>query len=139
MRARASALLGNLVQRMAGEAARELVDFVHEVLVASVGEDYEWPGNVRELEQAVRRILITRSYEPQRIRQRDPAIELARRMHEGAMNADELLSNFCAALHERFGTFEEVARRANLDARTVKRYLAQHRERHAKSSTTRSS
>lgn len=44
---------------------------------------------------------------------------------------------FCATLHERFGTFEEVARRANLDARTVKRYLAQHREQQAGPPTKR--
>jgi len=121
------ALLASLLQRMAGEAAPELTGFVREMLVESVGAHYDWPGNVRELEQAVRRILITRRYEPQRGQARDVSEEVARRMSEGTIDADELLASFCGMLHERFGTFEEVARRANLDARTVKRYLAQRR------------
>lgn len=121
------ALLTNLVQRTTGEAGNDLAGFVRERLISSVGEGYDWPGNVRELEQAVRRILITGSYEPQRVREHDITAQLCRRMQDGSIDADELLSTFCAMLHERFGTFEEVARRANLDARTVKRYLAQHR------------
>jgi transcriptional regulator with AAA-type ATPase domain len=121
------ALLRNLLGRMAGDGANELVPFVHERLMTSVGEDYEWPGNVRELEQAVRRILITGGYAPERAPALDGTAQLSRRMQDGSIDADELLSTFCAMLHERFGTFEEVARRANLDARTVKRYLAQAR------------
>jgi transcriptional regulator with AAA-type ATPase domain len=119
------ALLHSLLQRLAGEAAPDLAGFVRETLLESVGEHYDWPGNVRELEQAVRRILITRRYEPQRGHARDVSEELTRRMRDGTIDADELLASFCGMLHERFGTFEEVARRANLDARTVKRYLAQ--------------
>ncbi len=117
-------LLQGIIERMTGGRTPELVAFVREVLVASVGADYEWPGNVRELEQAVRRVLITGRYEPQRLSPGSAVAELSRRINEGAIDADELLATFCAALHERFGTFEEVARRANLDARTVKRYLA---------------
>lgn len=121
------ALLENMIQRMTGEAARELVELARDVLVTSVGQRYEWPGNVRELEQAVRRILITRVYEPQRSRERDAVAGLCQRVREGTIDAEQLLSKFCGLLYERFGTFEEVARRANLDARTVKRYLAQGR------------
>ncbi|HTD67812.1 MAG TPA: sigma 54-interacting transcriptional regulator [Candidatus Limnocylindria bacterium] len=120
-------LLASLVQRMTGETGSELIGFVRERLIVSLGEHYEWPGNVRELEQAVRRVLITGSYEPRRAAERDFADGLSRRMRDGSIDADELLSTFCGMLHERFGTFEEVARRANLDARTVKRYLAQKR------------
>ncbi len=121
------ALLQSLVSRMAGEGVDELVAFVRERLLVSVGKDYQWPGTVRELEQAVRRILITGAYEPQRGHAPDQAAKMLQRMREASIDADQLLSGFCALLHERFGTFEEVARRANLDARTVKRYLAQHR------------
>jgi transcriptional regulator with AAA-type ATPase domain len=121
------ALLQNLVTRMADTDAGELVTFVRDRLLTAVGENYAWPGNVRELEQAVRRILITGTYEPQRGHERDAAAEIVRRLRDATMDADQLLAGYCALLHERFGTFEEVARRANLDARTVKRYLAQHR------------
>jgi transcriptional regulator with AAA-type ATPase domain len=118
-----SLLLDSMVRRMTGDPADELVVFVRERLLASAGADYDWPGNVRELEQAVRRILVTRHYEPQRTRDHDSAADLGRRIQDGSIDADELLSQFCRLLYQRFGTFEEVARRANLDARTVKRYL----------------
>ncbi len=123
------ALLQSMIARMTGGAALELVEFVRERLARSVGENYDWPGNVRELEQAVRRVLLTGRYEPQRIQSHDALSALPQRIRDGSIDADELLATFCASLHERFGTFEEVARRANLDARTVKRYLAQHAER----------
>lgn len=40
------------------------------------------------------------------------------------MEASELMSAYCALLYQRFGTYEEVARRAKLDRRTVKKYLS---------------
>jgi transcriptional regulator with PAS, ATPase and Fis domain len=124
-------LLQSVIERTTGGAALELVEFVRERLLKSVGEHYDWPGNVRELEQAVRRILVTGSYEPQRVQSHDALSALPQRIRDGNIDADELLATFCATLHERFGTFEEVARRAHLDARTVKRYLTQHREQKA--------
>ena len=90
-----NALLENMIQRMTGESARELVEFVRDVLVTSIGVHYEWPGNVRELEQAVRRILITRTYEPQRIHETDAVAEFCRRVRDGSIDAEELLSKFC--------------------------------------------
>ena len=39
------------------------------------------------------------------------------------MNAQELLHAYCALLYQRFGTYEEVARRVKLDRRTVKKYV----------------
>ena len=45
---------------------------------------------------------------------------------EGTMDADALLAGYCALLHERHGTYEEVARRSKLDRRTVKAYLGKH-------------
>ena len=51
---------------MAGTDSPELTAMVKGAVEQSVGRDYHWPGNVRELEQAVRRILLTRAYAPQR-------------------------------------------------------------------------
>jgi transcriptional regulator with AAA-type ATPase domain len=118
-------LLEHLVTRMTGESAQELVRLVREVLHSGVGPDYEWPGNVRELEQAVRRILLTRRYETDRAAARNARDELVAGIDRGSLDADALLSGYCALLHQRHGTIEEVARRANLDRRTVKRYLSQ--------------
>jgi len=41
------------------------------------------------------------------------------------LDAQGLLAGYCRILHERHGTYEEVARRTNPDRRTVKKYLRQ--------------
>jgi transcriptional regulator with GAF, ATPase, and Fis domain len=85
--------------------------------------NYRWPGNVRELEQAVRRVLLNGAYTG------DPSASLAGEeslqalADSGELNAQQLLSLYCRMLHRRFGTYEEVARRTELDRRTVKKYI----------------
>ncbi len=44
-------------------------------------------------------------------------------IEDGDMDAQTLLSGYCKILYERYGTFEEVARRAGLDRRTVKKHI----------------
>jgi hypothetical protein len=39
------------------------------------------------------------------------------------VNAQSLLARYCFQPYQRYGTFEEVARRAKLDRRTVKKYV----------------
>jgi hypothetical protein len=90
----------------------------------AVGADYPWPGNVRELEQATRRILLTGDYtgsvSPKSVGLRE---QLVAGIEAGTLNADALLAGYCQVLYEREGTYEAVARRTNLDRRTVKSYL----------------
>jgi hypothetical protein len=118
-------LVEHLVTRMAGGAAPELVGLVMDVLRRGVGSGYPWPGNVRELEQAVRRILLTSRYDGDtRGLARDLRGQLLAGLDQGTLDADALLAGYCSLLHDRHYTIEEVARRTNLDRRTVKRYLA---------------
>jgi transcriptional regulator with AAA-type ATPase domain len=118
-------LVRHLVTRMTGAPAMELVALVMDVLKNGVGAHYAWPGNVRELEQAVRRILLTRRYQGDtRGVAPDLRGRLAAELDRGTLDADTLLAGYCALLFERHNTIEEVARRTNLDRRTVKRYLA---------------
>ena len=92
----------------------------------SLGKNYRWPGNVRELEQAVRRILLTRQYQGDfKAVAPDLRTQLLRGIDDGELDADDVLSAYCTLLNERYGTYEEVARRTNLDRRTVKRYIQQ--------------
>jgi hypothetical protein len=41
------------------------------------------------------------------------------------MDAQMLLSHYCALQYERYGSYEEVARRTALDRRTAKKYIDQ--------------
>ncbi len=117
-------LLGYLVSRTAGEEAEELRAMVRGVVRDNLGANYPWPGNVRELEQAVRRVLVTRSYQGQDTSSpKDLGDELVAGIQDGALDADALLSAYCALLYEKHGTFEAVSRCTRLDYRTVKKYL----------------
>lgn len=116
-------LLSSIVERLLGDADQEITACVQERLLADVGRDYDWPGNVRELEQATRQVLLTQHYAVQRPPALDLTSKLVTDIRAGQLNADELLAGYCGLLYERFGTYEEVARRTNLDRRTVKKYL----------------
>jgi len=118
------ALLAHSVERMVGKPSPELVEVVKNVIMKSLGKDYIWPGNVRELEQCVRRVLLKRDYSSdERIRDDDLKTKITIGIETGTFNANELLSNYCTLLYKQYGTFEEVARRTNLDRRTVKKYI----------------
>lgn len=121
-------LLSLIVERTAGGPSPSLVGIVQESLQESVARDYPWPGNVRELEQAVRRILLTKSYrgDEQGIAP-DLASRLTAGLSAGTLTADRLLAGYCELLYERHGSYEEVARRTKLDWRTVKGYIEKHR------------
>lgn len=117
-------LLNHVIKRITGASSPDLLKSVLTVLEKELPRDYSWPGNVRELEQAARRILLTNSY---RGDSREIPTDLQSCLHqgidEGTMNAQEILTAYCTLLYQRFGTFEEVARKTKLDRRTVKKYV----------------
>jgi transcriptional regulator with PAS, ATPase and Fis domain len=118
------AMLAHVIQRMTGEASKDLIDLVREVLDKDLSRHYPWPGNVRELEQAVRRILLTGHYRGDHSAVApDLSAQMVTGIEAGSVNAQQLLTRYCALLHERFGTYEEVSRRTGLDRRTVKKYI----------------
>lgn len=118
-------LLEQIVTRLSGDEAPELAAEIARALAQSPGPDYPWPGNVRELEQAARRVLLAGRYDPAPASSASsgPAGLLAARIERGELDADGLLAAYCRLLHERWGTYEEVARRTRLDRRTVKKYI----------------
>jgi transcriptional regulator with GAF, ATPase, and Fis domain len=115
-------LLEVIVERMTGGKALELVDLVSETLKKNVPETYAWPGNVRELEQAVRRILLTGSYAPETEASQNNQ-DLQTTFERFELTANQLLAVYCQSAMQHFGTRAEVARRLELDPRTVERYL----------------
>jgi transcriptional regulator with GAF, ATPase, and Fis domain len=116
-------LIGLIVKRLTGQAAPELIALVRGEAPAK----YAWPGNVRELEQAVRRVLLTQEYAgDHRAVATDLAGQIQNGIADGSLDADALLAGYCKLLHDRHATYEEVARRTNLDRRTVKAYIEKH-------------
>ena len=131
-------LLENRVTRIVNDAPKSLVTMLKNTIVNQLGARYPWPGNVRELEQYVRRILLSRDgniiREAETLRPPAETVdfsrnsggagisEIAARMSEGRVTAQDVLKAYCFYLHETLGNFGEVARRTRLDRRTVKKY-----------------
>src|SRR6266571_1175148 len=118
------ALVANILRRRIGLTRDAMAPLVCGVLVREPGTAYPWPGNVRELEQAVRRIILTQHYQGDaKSLAPDLRAQLLLDVEAGTLDAQTLLANYCHLLYLRHGTYEEVARRARLDRRTVKKYI----------------
>ena len=116
-------LLSRMIQN--GQTG-EIKGIILEALKRDLPPDYPWPGNVRELEQAIRSIILTRSYTGYRIpREIRPQSRLFDLIDKGPLEASELLSEYCYHLYQRMGTYMEVAKATKLDRRTVKKYIDQ--------------
>ena len=85
-----------------------------------LGRDYPWPGNIRELEQCVRNVLIRKEYRPPQARALPVREEFSRAVNSGMLTADELLRWYCTLVYAQTGSYEETARRLQLDRRTIK-------------------
>ena len=77
-----------------------------------------------DFEQHTRSILLKGTCQPSESRVSDTA---ATRLHSGidrsSYSAEAILSDYCKLLYDRFGTYEDVARRAEVDRRTAKKYI----------------
>ena len=110
--------------RIVGDDSSGQSDQVLSCLKRDLPSDSAWPGNVRELEQAVRRVLLTGRYVIEQPTMPADEIEhLADQMRAGTLAADDLLRRYLGLLHRRFGTYDEVGRRAKIDRRTARKYL----------------
>jgi transcriptional regulator with AAA-type ATPase domain len=117
-------MLAHAVTRMTGKERPAVVEAIREVLRRDVGDGYTWPGNVRELEQAVRSVLLIGAYKGETAcGPAQTSSSLLSRIESGELSLEELASEYCALLYERYGSYEEVGRRARLDWRTVKKYV----------------
>lgn len=110
---------------LAADQFDALFDRVQTAIADSVPPDYDWPGNVRELEQCVRRVLLTNRYDPCKgaVARENGSQAFFDDVERGSLNAQDVVAGYCALLYERHGTLAEVARKTQLDRRTVKKYL----------------
>jgi DNA-binding NtrC family response regulator len=115
-------LLTFTVRRVVGEDAGHTLAEVAEWVQKKLPAGYAWPGNYRELEQCVRNIVIRREYQPMSDPDQHAASDgdLLVRMNNGALTADDLISQYAALVYTKTGSYEETARRLALDRRTVK-------------------
>lgn len=122
-------LLENRINKIIGSTTKATANMVKKIIHNKLGRHYPWPGNVRELEQYVRRILLNRNNalidptDPLTIcTPGDMDTSLAQPISQGSITAQNLLRGYCYELYEKYGNLGEVARRTQLDRRTVKKY-----------------
>ena len=82
-----------------------------------------WPGNIRELEQCVRSVLIQHRYDPPEQPTATASELLGRKVMSGKLTLGELIREYCSFIYSQTGSYQETARRLDIDHRTVKRYL----------------
>jgi len=109
-----------MAQRVAGTEGTALAEEATLWIEANLGAEYAWPGNYRELEQCVRNILIRKDYHPQRREAVRKKGDLFAEARDGLLTASELLSRYCTLVYGQTGSYEETARRLEIDRRTVK-------------------
>lgn len=119
-------LLEDIVQRLLGVAAPDIVDRVNHTLSHDLPPTYAWPGNVRELEQATRSILLTGHYLPAPLPPlhstgSDPLLQ---HLLEGTLSLAQANAWYCNRLVQTLGSYEAAAARLGIDWRTVKQKIA---------------
>jgi transcriptional regulator with PAS, ATPase and Fis domain len=115
------ALVRFLARRVAGDAEAEpLAEETERWIDGHLGDSYRWPGNVRELEQCVRNVMIRGECRPPHAAPVSGRQRVAEEMLAGSLSADELLRRYCTLVYAQTGSYQETARRLNIDRRTVK-------------------
>lgn len=116
--------LREVVVYMAHKVAGPEADALTQEVLAWIGQHlepgYPWPGNYRELEQCVKNVLIRRDYRPARSGSEDAVAEFSQDLRLGRLTADQMLARYCTMVYQQTGSYEETARRLQLDRRTVK-------------------
>ncbi len=107
-------------RRVAGPYAEPLAKEVQHWVDHHLDPRYPWPGNYRELEQCVRNILIRKEYQAPVVESSVKTRDLFAEARQGTLTANELLTRYCSLVYSQTGSYEETARRLELDRRTVK-------------------
>jgi DNA-binding NtrC family response regulator len=114
-------LLIFIARRVVGDEAETLASEVESWILEHLGAEYPWPGNIRELEQCLRNVLVRKEYRPSPRNTPSPRDEFVSAFEAGSLTAEELLQRYCTTVYAQTGSYEETARRLQLDRRTVKK------------------
>ena len=115
------ALVRAIVERVAGvEGADLLAEEVERWIDTRLGVAYGWPGNFRELEQCVRNVMIRGEYHPSSSTSPTSERRLTDGLLDGSLTADALLRRYCTMVYAKTGSYQETARRLELDRRTIR-------------------
>jgi transcriptional regulator with PAS, ATPase and Fis domain len=110
-----------MTRRAVGEEAAGMLPEVEQWIKTNLPGNYRWPGNYRELEQCVRNIVIRRSYRPiEAERQNNAAEAFFEKFRSGRLKMTEVVSHYVMQVYRETGSYEETARRLDIDRRTVK-------------------
>ena len=121
-------LLNVIVTKILGVESPEAVDHLLGLMMEQLGLDYDWPGNVRELAQCVRRLILNQNYKGLPAEGAGRSSRFVMDLDKGNIDAQTLLKRYCNSLYRRYGTYGEVARRTELDRRTVKKYITDYNQ-----------
>ncbi len=87
----------------------------------SLGLHYSWPGNFRELEQCISNYLLRKDYKP--VNTQSESSDWLKECVKKELSLDELTKAYVNGLYEKYGNYEEVARKLKVDRRTIKSKL----------------
>ncbi|KGJ99039.1 response regulator receiver protein [Thalassotalea sp. ND16A] len=116
-------LVAELVSRICGNKDDNIVDRVLTALAQGLPKDYYWPGNVRELEQAIRRVILSGSYLGDRFHHQHNDVGSMPQFNREHLDLKDFSKRYCFKLYQQLGSYEAVAKKTNLDRRTVKKYI----------------
>ncbi len=108
--------IDHISQKILNNHYKEYKTFIKKYILDHLS-NYQWPGNVRELEQCIRRLIISRKYNP-------PAIK-SESMSNKEITAHQLIQDYTRTLFEKHKSYAKVSQILQLDRRTVKKYITE--------------
>lgn len=116
-------LVEHFAQKITGRKIAQIENKVLDVIESRLGRHYGWPGNVRELAQCIRRVILSRDYQPMIAPNAAQQSDLVEGIEQCRYSANQLTMLYLKKIYEKTGSYQEVSRIAGLNWRTVKKML----------------